>query len=192
MIWDSPIGLDFFLWTVRKTVRLLLRGDKNVNRGWLNANEFIQSCFQDYFLGVLYIKKFVPSTFFCVCLKNFRTNCTDSHLPGLKGASLFWTWSFFLSVGKRCFVRIHVQNSYDFRSLFFLWLVILYLLWQSVVIVTGFHWGFYFPTSNAICETFWADGTIVLSSCSFFCTNLPLIIFHCPLSSHPKDSSTTM
>ncbi len=25
MIWDSPIGLDFFLWTVCKTVRLLLR-----------------------------------------------------------------------------------------------------------------------------------------------------------------------
>jgi hypothetical protein len=46
------------------------------------ANEFIQSHFQDCFLGVLYIKKIVPSTFF-VCLKNFRTNCTDSHLWGL-------------------------------------------------------------------------------------------------------------
>ncbi len=47
------------------------------------VNEFVQSCLQDCFLGVLYIKKFVPSTFFCVCLKNFRTNCTDSHLRGL-------------------------------------------------------------------------------------------------------------
>jgi hypothetical protein len=47
------------------------------------ANEFVQSCFQDCFLSVLYIKKFIPSTFFCVCLNNFCTNCTDSHLRGL-------------------------------------------------------------------------------------------------------------
>ncbi len=32
---------------------------------------------------------------FFVCLKNFRTNFTDSHQPGLKGASLFWTGVFF-------------------------------------------------------------------------------------------------
>jgi hypothetical protein len=46
------------------------------------ANEIVQSCFQDCFLGVLYIKKFVPSTFLCVCLKKFRTNFTDSYLRG--------------------------------------------------------------------------------------------------------------
>ncbi len=33
------------------------------------ANKFVQSCFQDCFLGVLYIKKIVPSTFFCVSEK---------------------------------------------------------------------------------------------------------------------------
>ncbi len=74
----------------------------------------------------------------------------------------------------------------------FLWLLILYLLWQSVVIVTCCHWGFYFLTSNNICRKLWADGTIFLSCCLVFCTNPPLIIFHCPLSSHPKDSSTTI
>ncbi len=47
------------------------------------VNEFVQSFFQDCFLGVLYIKKIVPSTFFCVCLKKIGTNCTDSHLRGL-------------------------------------------------------------------------------------------------------------
>ena len=52
--------------------------------------------------------------------------------------------------------------------------------------MTACHSGFYFPTSNAICERFLADGTIFLSCCSVFCTNPPLIIFHCPLSSHPK------
>jgi hypothetical protein len=46
------------------------------------ANEFVKSHFQDCFLGVLYIKKIVPSTFF-VCLKIFHTNCTDSCLLGL-------------------------------------------------------------------------------------------------------------
>ncbi len=101
-------------------------------------NEFVQSHFQDFFLGDKK-KSYLPSPVFCMCLKNFRTNCTDSHLPGLNGASLFWTSSFFLSVCKRCFIRIHLQNSYDFRSLIFLWLVILYLLWQSVVIVTACH-----------------------------------------------------
>ncbi len=30
------------------------------------------------------------------------------------------------------------------------------------------------------------------SCCLVFCTDPPLIIFHCPLSSHPKDSSTTI
>ncbi len=148
--------------------------------------------FSGLFSGCSQYKKIVPSTFFCVCLKNLRTNCTDSHLPGLKGASLFGLRVFFLSVCKRCFVRIHVQNSYDFWLLFFLWLVILYLLWQSVVIVTACHSGFYFPTSHAICGRFWADGTIFLSCCLVICTDLPLIIFHCPLSSHPKDSSTTI
>ncbi len=114
-------------------------------------NEFVQSCFQDCFLSVLYIKKIVPSTLFCVCLKHFRTNFTDSHMPVLRGGFPFLDGVFFFQcVCKRCFVRIHVQNSYDFRSLIFLWLVILYLLWQSVVIVTGCHWGFYFQTSNAI------------------------------------------
>ncbi len=58
------------------------------------ANELIQSHFLDCFLGVLYIKKSYHPLF-CVCLKNFRTNFTDFHIPGLKGASLFWTWSFF-------------------------------------------------------------------------------------------------
>jgi hypothetical protein len=47
------------------------------------ANEFVHSRFQDCFLGVLHIKKIVPSTFFCVCLKLFCTNCTDFHLRGL-------------------------------------------------------------------------------------------------------------
>jgi hypothetical protein len=46
------------------------------------ANEFVQSHFQDCFLGVLYIKKSYHPPF-CVCLRNFCTNCTDSHLRGL-------------------------------------------------------------------------------------------------------------
>ncbi len=84
---------------------------------------------------------------------------------------------FFLSVCKRCFIQIHVPYSYDFWSLIFLWLVILYLLWQSVVIVTACHLGFYFPTSNAICGRFWANGTIFLSCCLFFCTDPPSYFF---------------
>ncbi len=152
----------------------------------------VQSLFQDFFLGVLYIKKIVPSTFFVCVWKTFVPISQISTYLGSRGLPFFGLGVFFLSVCKRCFIRIHVQNLYDFWLLIYLWLVILYLLWQSLVIVTGCHWGFNFQTSNAICRRFWADGTIFLSCCLLLCTNPPLIIFHCPLSSHPKDSSTTI
>ncbi len=135
------------------------------------ANEFVQSHFQDCFLGVLYIKKLYHPPFF-VCVWNFFVPIVQ--IPTYLGSRglPFFGQNFFLSVCKRCFIRIHVQDSYDFWLLIFLWLVILYLLRQSVVIVTGCHWGFYFPTYNAICGRFWADGTIFLSRCLFFCTDL--------------------
>ncbi len=147
--------------------------------------------FSGLFSGCSLYKKNVPSPFFCVSEK-FLYQFYRFPPTWAQGGFPFLDLEFFLSVCKRCFVRIHVQNSYDFWSLIFLWLVILYLLWQSVVIVTGCHWGFYFQTSNAICGRFWADGTNFFSCCLLFCTDLPLIIFDCPLSSHPKDSSTTI
>ncbi len=148
--------------------------------------------FSGLFSGCSLYKKKHTIPFFCVCLKNFRTNYTYSHLPELKGASLFWTWSFF---------------SFSMQALFFtnscaefVWFLIAnFFVVSHFILVMAvsshcdrFHWGFYFQTSNAICRRFWADGTIFLSCCLVFCTNPPLIIFHCPLSSHPKDSSTTI
>ncbi len=82
------------------------------------ANEFVQSRFQDFFLGVLYIKKIVPSPFF-VCLKNFRTNFTDSQLPGLKGASLFWTEFFFFQYASAVSYEIMCRICMIFDRYFF-------------------------------------------------------------------------
>ncbi len=156
------------------------------------ANEFIQSRFRDRFLGDLYVKKFIPSTFFVCVWKKIVPIVQILTYLGSRGLPFFGPTVFFFQYASAVLYEFMCRIRMIFWLLFFLWLVILYLLWQSVVIVTGCHWGFYFPTSNTICGRFWANGTIVLSCCLFFCTNPPLKFFHCPLSSHPKDSSTTI
>ncbi len=74
----------------QKSHRWALGGGEGLTKK-CTANEFVQSCFQDCFLCVLYIKKIVPCTFFCVCQKIFHTNCTDSHLRGLLYPLLYVT-----------------------------------------------------------------------------------------------------
>ena len=147
--------------------------------------------FSGLFSGCSLYKKFVPSTFFCVS-ENFSYQLYRFPPTWAQGGFPFLDLEFFSFSMQALFHTYSCADFVWFLIANFLWLVILYLLWQSVVIVTGCHWGFYFQTSNAICGRFWADGTIFLSCCLVFCTNPPLIIFHCPLSSHPKDSSTTI
>jgi hypothetical protein len=47
------------------------------------ANEFVLYNLVFRIVFWVFYKKFRTIHLFCVCLKNFRTNCTDSHLQGL-------------------------------------------------------------------------------------------------------------
>jgi hypothetical protein len=76
------------------------------------TNGFVGSLFSDVFLGYLYIKKIVQSTFFGWCLKYFRSKCTDSRIPGLKG-------NFF----SFCMLALFHTNSNVFSIANFFWLV---------------------------------------------------------------------
>jgi hypothetical protein len=98
-------------------LHLEFQGKKGLNK--CTTNGFVGSLFSDGFLGYLYIKKIVQSTFSGWCLKYFRSKCTDFRIPGLEGEPLFLYLEFFSFLMQALF---HM-NSYVFFIANFVWLV---------------------------------------------------------------------
>ncbi len=108
-----------------------------------------------------------------------------------QGGFPFLTKNFSLSVCKRCFLQIHVQNLYDFQSLIF---VVSHLIFLMAVISHCDSLSLRVLFSNFQCLqqkilSRWHHFSFLMFG---YFTNPPLIMFHCPLCSHPIDSSTTI
>ncbi len=139
-----------------------------------------------WFFGYLYIKKFVRSPFLGWCLKYFGSKFTDSRIPGLKGESLFLYLEFFsFCMQTLLHTNVYVFSIANFFGSHFWFLLALIGHCDSLSLQ------FFCQTYATDTGRFWADGIFFFSALAYF-TNLALIIFHCPLSSHQIHSPPTI
>ncbi len=139
------------------------------------------SFFRWFFWLSLY-KKIVPSPFLGWCLKYFGSKFTDSRIPGLKGETLFLYLEFFSFCMQMLFHTIlyvfSIANFFDNHFWILLPLIGHCDSLSLRVCLSNFrHW--YWKILSRWHPFLSRYGLFHKSA-----SHPPLIIFHCPLSSH--------